>query len=390
MFSSGSSLLRSLQGLGAVAAASLWAPERPPEERVVPLARQALEQDLHRLAPGVAGKLPRHAYAATVDERTYLLVDLDGNRRIEPGHDGLALAGFASVVVLPEELLLPSGAFAFELDGVRRLRLFPRGELAPELLPHVAALTELRVRAGVAPLRIDAEASAHAALHLDYLATNRVIRGALTLDAHREDPRRPGYTPEGAKAGRAGLLGTGRTLTEDMLGWYASTFHGAILLDPALREVGLARKHGVSLLYPVGHDEPARRSRELVVHPPDGARGVPPGFAPGGEVPSPVPGRRLGRGTGFPLTVRLPRAWRNRPVLHFELRDADGVEQPGYVSSPREPASPDFPDNAGCAFFVPRTRLEDGTVYSASFRLEGMAEPLRWSFRTWEWEPRPR
>lgn len=357
------------------------------EERSLPLEKVKVEKGDYILVEelgGTLGLIGRRPYAVEVDGRELVFFDLDRNGSLD-GRDGFAMAGHPFVVPLPEELLLAGGQYAYRFEGTRRIVL-RRSELGldAECFPTAVALTEVRVRAGLRPLVIDARLSDDARKHLDYLEENGVVGRHLTLDAHDEHPRRPGYSEEGARAGRIGILGNSESLTSDVMAWYASVFHGARLLDPTVTHAGLARRHGISLLYPrAGEDEP----REVRVHPPDGARHVPPNFSRGGEVPSPVPDRRLGAGTGFPISIWLPPAERNKRVLALTMHDSAGVEVKGYVSSPIEPASKHFPRNMGCAFFIPGTRLEDGETYTVSFRLEG-GVAKRWSFRTWQWEPR--
>jgi hypothetical protein len=114
---------------------------------------------------------------------------------------------------------------------------------------------------------------------------------------------------------------------------------------------------------------------------------VPVSFSVGGEVPSPVPGSRLSSGTGFPLFVLLPTGRALSRVTIFELQDSSGASVPGYLSSPAKPANPLFSRNLGCAFFIPKAFLESGETYTATFKMDWMPEPIRWSFRTWEWTP---
>jgi len=375
-------------------AASLQADGETPFELEKALRRTKVEKDAHALAASfpdeVGSGLDRKAYAVEVDGRKLLFFDVDRDRKLTSA-DGVSFEGQRFVVPLPEELLLSGGQYTYRFEGTGSVAL-RRTELGldPDVFPTAVAITEVRMRAGLKPLVIESEASEAARAHLDYLEANRVVRNRrITMDAHREHPRRPGYSSAGARAGATGILGGGPSLTEDVLGWYASTFHGVKLLDPALERIGIARRHGLSLVFPATENAPdAQGPGGIQLHPPDGALDVPAGFSKGGEVPSPVPGRSLGAGTGFPLFVRLPPALQARRDSTLELRNAAGELVRGYLSTPSDPASPLFPRNMGCVFFIPATRLEDGEHYTASFLQEGMREPLTWSFQTWKWKPK--
>ncbi len=349
-------------------------------------------KDIYRLSPSLtrvvksAENKLRKAYAAEIGGRRVLFFDVDKDRKLT-GEDGFALEGLPFVVPLPEELLLGTGQFSYRFEGTHRIVLL-RSDLGlgDRVFPQAIALTEVRVRAGLQPLVADSRASGDARAHLDYLHQNDVVRyRQLTLEAHRQSPRKPGYSEAGARAGLIGILGSGTSLTEDVMAWFSSAYHGVKLLDPRLERVGIAREHEMSLVYPLLE---SMRLEEPLVQPPDGARQVPPNFSRGGEVPSPIPDRSLGAGTGFPLFVLLPRDSVMRPVTRFELHDSAGTAVRGYVSTPSKPANKAFPKNMNCAFFIPYTVLELGELYTATFEQEGMTESLRWSFKTWEWKPK--
>jgi len=345
----------------------------------VRLRSTSIKAGSYRLAPGLPGEIPKKAWRVKLFGRKYLFFDLDGDGRLEAGGgDGFTLEGSPFVVSLPQALLLAEGQFwpaHVKKDLVLTLQEL---ELDAEVLEAVAELNALRLRGALAPVAIDIEACGHAELHLDYLEFNGLIR-MQTLDIHHEDPEARGYTSGGAKAGQVGVIGFGHSLREDLAGWYASAYHAAKILDPNLKRVGIARKHDLSLLYPT--DAPWH-GREPWVHPADGAVDIPTEFSRGGEIPNPAPGTEMGRGTGFPLLVLLPRSLRARELVTFELFGPRDEPVPGFASAPSRPASQDLPDNLGCAFFVPKAPLAGETRYRARLEIEGMTAPLEWSFTT--------
>ena len=80
-----------------------------PEPLEFPLETVELESERLRLGHRMKGRLPDTALALTDEAGTFLFLDLDRDRKITAGRDGLALRGFPFVVSLPEVLLLPFG-----------------------------------------------------------------------------------------------------------------------------------------------------------------------------------------------------------------------------------------------------------------------------------------
>jgi len=345
----------------------------------VRLKSTSIKDGSYRLAPGLADELPKKAWRVKLFGRKYLFFDLDDDGRLEPGGgDGFTIEKAPFVVSLPQALLMPEGQFWPAHEGKDLVLTRQELELEAELVEVAAELNALRLRGALAPIAIDLEACAHAELHLDYLEFNGLSR-KLSLNIHHEDPEARGYTLEGAKAGQVGVIGFGRSLREDLAGWYASAYHGAKILDPKLKRVGLARKNNLSLLYPT--DAPWH-GREPWVHPADGAVDIPTEFSRGGEIPNPAPGTDMGRGAGFPLIVLLPRSLHRKRLVAFELFGRRDKPVPGFASAPSQPASPDLADNLGCAFFVPEEPLAGETRYRARLEIEGLPAPLEWSFTT--------
>lgn len=381
----GSSIPRRIASLGlfALVLALAASAGQDGDEIRTRLRTTGVRPDAFKLAPGIEGTLPGKAWRAEIGATRYLFFDLDGDGVLSPGTgDGLALAEGPFVVSLPGTLLVPEGQFTLSVDG-RHLVLTPQElGIAPELVSEAALLNEMRLRGALAPVVIDVEASRQAAAHLDYLEYNYVGGPRLALDVlHHEEPGARGYTPEGARAGQLSVIGLGKSFREDLEGWYRMVYHGAKILDPDLRHVGVARRHEISICYPV---EDAWIGKVPVAHPADGARNIPLEYARGGEIPNPAPGTDLGRGCGFPLVVHLPRSLHAKELVSFQLLDPKDRVVEGFASSPSRPANEALPDNLGCAFFIPRAPLQGGTRYRARLEIESMDAPLEWSFTTEE------
>src|SRR5262249_1050911 len=116
--------------------------------------------------------------------------------------------------------------------------------------PWLTLLNRYRKLAGLSPVDENPTLSAGDKAHVRYLLTNYegVIRsgGNLGYEMHLEHEGSPGYTPEGAAAGKASdvdyVFWSGKKPT-DLLNfaiedWISGAFHRLPLLDPGLREVG--------------------------------------------------------------------------------------------------------------------------------------------------------
>src|SRR5262245_16762730 len=91
-----------------------------------------------------------------------------------------------------------------------------------------------RKSAGLAPVTLEPATGKGLPLQAQHLATNWKDPSTEGLGMHNEDPKLPGYTAEGAKAGKASVIFP----TGDPVGavdrWMASLFHRVPLLDPTL------------------------------------------------------------------------------------------------------------------------------------------------------------
>lgn len=97
-----------------------------------------------------------------------------------------------------------------------------------------------RTTAGLGKVQLDADLSKSCAKHAAYLRQNLRHPATDGLGMHAEDPKLPGYSAEGQKAGKGSVI----TLPTDPLlavpVWMNTLYHRVPLLDPRLRKVGLA------------------------------------------------------------------------------------------------------------------------------------------------------
>jgi hypothetical protein len=366
-----------------------WISEQPAAPgsittETVKLSRKKYKKPEWILCHGLEGDVPTQGFEAKIGRTKYLFFDIDGDAKLEPTRDGIALPDHRFVVPIPEVLLDRTGQFGLSFEGTKVLQLAEEdlGELTA-LVEAAAFMTEVRISNGLSPITLSPEASAHCDLHADYLKARNLHGGAYqskaALSLHDEDPSHEAYTPEGAAAGKNSCLGFQKKDYEGALsGWLASAYHRWPLLDPHVTSFGATVKHEVVAYY-----DWEREGRALdgpQVTPNDHARGVPLEFCLAGEAPNPVPGTEFGRGCGYPVTVRGVQGF-GQLVEATLLEGRKRKPVPGSFSCPRNPASELHPSNAGCATFIPRGPLKSRTTYEATFKFAGGKE-LTWSFET--------
>ena len=101
-------------------------------------------------------------------------------------------------------------------------------------------LNELRARQGLPPVQEDVRLSELAQQHTLYMLLNAPYEGAW----HGENPRSPGYSPEGQQAAESSNLvwveNAQLAAAEAITIWRDSPQHRALLLTPQLQKVGFA------------------------------------------------------------------------------------------------------------------------------------------------------
>ncbi len=329
---------------------------------------------------GVSEAIGERAWKGKIGKTEWLFFDLDGSGALEPGaKDGFAIEGQPYVVRLPKVVLFAVGQCELSVeDG--KLLLQPQDlGIDEDLLADASLWTELRVGSGVPPVLVDASASAHCAAHIAYMKQHGATDGI--GDALEELEGKPGFTEGGKKAAENSAVSIMQDDFRDAL-WssWRTSFRRTSMLNPGLERVGIGFGHGASMLYYFEFGEAV--PTEPLVHPPHRATGVPTEFTEDGEQPNPVPESNLGMGTGFPVLVILPHKYWASRMETFELVDDRGRKVEGTASCPREPANPAWPTNSGAAFFIPAEPLDAKSEYTATFFLEGMKEPIVWTFET--------
>ena len=361
--------------------------KKPAEKKPQVFSLTKLQIKKGMLRPGfeIKAEIPALAYQAKIGSDLLLFVDLDGNDQITPGTDGLAMPSTGSFVVpLSEGLLLKSGQYKLAFDGTKSVSLTSEDlGVAQKYAADASMFTEIRVRVGLRTAVLDPQMCLDCDKHADYMKLNRIIdKDSAVANPHMEDPGKPGYTAEGAAAGRGSNIfkGVGE-LRKAIGGWYTTPFHGSNMLIASTEKFGVTTKNNVSMMYL----NPMPGFGEPYAHPPDGAVDTPTtlGNGEGGENPNPVPGTDGGLGCGFPVVVRLNGKYSD--IESGEMVDGAGRPVKGTWSSPSKPANPTAPiaaENFGCVFFIPSRPLNGRTTYRVTIKFPGGDKPMTWSFTT--------
>jgi len=248
----------------------------------------------------------------------------------------------------------------------------------------VERLNVHRRAAGVPELKVRADLSRACDLHALYLAKNVGREEVKGLRAHSEDPSLPGWTEEGARAGKASVIhqfGGRKDLVGAVDGLVATLYHRVLMLDVQLVETGVGWAFdgdgaAVVVIHTGTTAGPWRE--EPVVYPGAGQKDVPLEFALGGrETPDPVPEARA-QG-GYPVTIQF--GW--NPTEASMRVTLDGKDVEGWFSTPQSPARGDTPQPR-ILCWIAKKPLEPGKTYAVEAKAKKGTEPWAkaWSFST--------
>lgn len=316
----------------------------------------------------------------------FVVVDADGDGVYnEAGVDGMAWWGRTWLFPLPG----PNERWCSETSEFTGLALGPRGEttearvrpLATTLegtLPILKGINEERVKLGLTPRPEDPALSADLQKHCRYMAKNNTL-------THPERPGKPGYTPEGHKAGMRSILSSGSPADRIARGMVNTYFHRQDVIRPATTGfgVGYEGRYG-------GID--GRTALEKV---PSGWTVVCPvpdqedvGLRYGKEAPDATPGDPA---AGWPITAYFDTrslkltAHSLRALAPAGTRIPPGVKVPGeavdcYVYDPKTGASASMTGFQKAVCIIPKDPLKPNTLYEVTLKVDVSGSP--WE-RTW-------
>jgi len=286
------------------------------------------------------------------------------------------------------ELFGPKDSIEVRLAGAviyRARRVKGPAKKAVTVADFIDRLNYHRRAAGAPDVKARADLSRACDLHALYLAKNVGREETKGLKAHQEDPKLPGYTEDGARAGVSSVIhyfGISRDLTESVDSLMATLYHRVQMLDPRLEASGAGwafDRDGASVvvIHTATTTGPSRD--EPVACPGPDQKDVPLEFGLGGrETPDPVPADARAP-AGYPLTIQF--LWTPKDISARLLLDGREVEC--WLSTPQQPARGDFPQER-TACLIPKKALEAGRVYTveAAAKKGDVARTKTWSFTT--------
>jgi len=236
-------------------------------------------------------------------------------------------------------------------------------------------LNACRKAAGVEPVVHDPALSKICLAHAKYLSHN-IGDAAFGSKAsfQAEDPKLPGYTPEGEIIASSALVAFDRVECADLIDSAMDSFHFRLrLLDPDLKRVGFARAK-----------EKGGRSASIVdvtsgvglahvqFYPVDKQKDVPLAF-PANEVPDPIPDAKQ-KVAGYPITVLFP--WN----MKFKYASAKLFEDPkkeieAWVSTPAKPLGTGILGNM--IYLIAKEPLKPDTTYRCEVSADINGKPWK-------------
>lgn len=276
-----------------------------------------------------------------------------------------------TICLIAKDPLKPATSYRVTIEGERSGTPFtktwqfttsaaPDSDAAADAV--VARLNAVRKTAGLRPVTRDTALSVASARHAAYLCRNADVILKKGLSVNVEDPRLPGFTPEGSAAAQQSNVFLNAPRPELQIDDLLATFlRRVFLLDPELRTVGVGVAPDVGRGWHCVLDlAGGRGDRRVVLYPAPEQKDVP------------CAGPDMG---GYPITVTFPTGTIPRSA-QVVLTDADGKEIDIAMSTPK-----DVP----CTIVIaPRTALRPGGRYTVTVAavVGGTEWRQRWSFTT--------
>jgi len=239
-----------------------------------------------------------------------------------------------------------------------------------------------RQAAGLEHLALDSGLSKGCAAHAAYLLRNVDEPATQGLGLHTEDPKLPGYTKEGERAGKAAVIFLGKDGPEAVDGWVGSLLHRIPLLQARLRKIGYGVARGgpasVTVVLDATNGMGVGKDAPVVLYPANGQKGVPLAFTP--EIPDPIP-ESPDKKAGYPVTAIFSEGALVKDVK-ASMKDGAGRELSFWLSSPEKPAAADYQRNT--IGIIAQEPLQPSTTYTVAIaaRVTGKPWSRTWSFTT--------
>jgi hypothetical protein len=249
----------------------------------------------------------------------------------------------------------------------------------------VERLNVHRKAAGLEPVVLDPALSKGCAAHAEYLVKNVDHPSTQGLGLHSEDPKLPGYTKEGERAGKASVIFLGLEGEDAVEGWMGSLLHRIPLMQSRLKKVGYGVARGgpakVTVVFDALNGFGPGKDAPVVIYPADGQKDVPLRFS--AEIPDPIP-ESPDKKAGYPVTAIFAEGALVKDVK-ASLKDAAGNEVACWISSPEKPAAADYQRNT--VGLIAKEPLRPATPYTVAVAALVRGKP--W-LRTWTFTTAPK
>lgn len=318
-------------------------------------------------------------------------IDVDGNGKFNDwGIDGWSLSKMPYMLPLEKTTIIGVSDVVWDVaeDGKSvRYRLTPL-EVTSAQKDILIQFNLWRMMNGLPAVTVDQELSIACTRHCEYMERHGFD--------HEEDEAKPGYTPEGAQAGRRSCLSELHPWTSVVM-FYATFYHRLPLIDPATRAIGIGKSKRYSAMDGITRREERPWLYPIIIPAPNTFH-HPTHFAL--EIPSPHPEDMR---PGFPLTMTFrsgavtevkARLWRrfSKKERKRQRRGEKREEELAVlVSWPGHPANPTRPDNRNTICILPRDPLRPKSEHRVhvAYRLDGQPRDTQWVFRTGPAGPGP-
>jgi hypothetical protein len=371
-------------------AATVAAQELPNKASLRPVQPKYRLRRNYALPEGVeAAAKPRIVQGRLGKDITYF-VDVDGNGKFNDWEtDGWSLSKMPYMLPLEKKTIIGVREVTWDVaeDGKSvRYRLTPL-EITPAQRHILIQFNVWRMMNGLPAVTVDRELSLGCTKHCEYMELNGF--------EHEEEEGKPGYSPEGARAGLRSCLSQMNPWTSVVM-FYATFYHRLPLIDPATRAIGIGHSKRYSAMDGITLRK-ERPWRDPIVVPAPNTFHHPTHFAL--EIPSPHPEDMQ---PGFPITMTFrsgkisgvkARLWRRFSKRERRRRgdQRDEEELVVLVSWPGHPANPKRPDNRQSICILPREPLRPQREHrvEVTYELDGEPREAKWVFRTGPAGPGP-
>ncbi|OKP92731.1 CAP domain-containing protein [Paenibacillus sp. P32E] len=245
-------------------------------------------------------------------------------------------------------------------------------------------LNEVRTRAGIPPVQLNAAITKAAISHAEFYNNNQADLPGLS--AHSEISGKPGYTGQsviarmkaaGWASGSQGYASgevmhfQQKSSKAAIQGWLDTAYHRDIILDPRYTEIGIGLVNGTAVLDAGGPGKTQPVAGGISVYPYDQQTNVPVGFY-GSEIPNPLE-QFEAKYSGYIISAATDKNMISHQTV---LTDEKGTEVPYYE---------EFKDD-NTLFIYPKSVLKGNHKYTVSleYQVEGSLDTQTkvWSFTT--------